>query len=84
MPMMKKVTDFNSFLIYLMLRIMIYTGKGGTGKTVNACSTAVKLADNNQKTLIISSDPAHTLSDAFMVEYSGDELKEVGGRLCVL
>ncbi len=35
----EKVTDFNSFLIYLILRIIIYTGKGGTGKTVNSCST---------------------------------------------
>jgi arsenite/tail-anchored protein-transporting ATPase len=84
MPMMKKLTDFNSLLIYLILRIIIYTGKGGTGKTVNACSTAVKLADNNQKTLIISSDPAHTLSDAFMVEYIGNEPTKVIDNLYTL
>ncbi len=81
MPLMKKLTDFNSFLISLILRIIIYTGKGGTGKTVNSCSTAVKLADNNQKTLIISSDPAHTLSDAFMVEEIGNEPTKVVDRL---
>jgi len=47
------------------MRLIIYTGKGGTGKTVTACSTALKLADKNYNTLVISSDPAHTLSDAF-------------------
>ena len=66
------------------MRIIIYTGKGGTGKTVNSCSTAVKLADNNQKTLIISSDPAHTLSDAFMVEYIGNEPTKVIDSLYAL
>lgn len=50
------------------MRLLIYTGKGGTGKTVNSCSTAVKLADYGYKTLILSSDPAHTLSDAFNVK----------------
>lgn len=78
------ITDFNSFIIYLTLRIIIYTGKGGTGKTVNSCSTAVKLADNKQKTLIISSDPAHTLSDAFMVDYIGNEPTKVIDNLYAL
>src|SRR5687768_13405479 len=49
------------------MRLIIYTGKGGTGKTVTACSTALKLADKNYNTLVISSDPAHTLTDAFML-----------------
>jgi arsenite/tail-anchored protein-transporting ATPase len=73
-----------SLLIYQTLRIIIYTGKGGTGKTVNSCSTAVKLADNNHKTLIISADPAHTLSDAFMVDYIGNEPKKVIDNLYAL
>lgn len=47
------------------MRLIMYTGKGGTGKTVTSCSTAIKLADKNYKTLVVSSDPAHTLSDAF-------------------
>ena len=49
------------------MRVIIYTGKGGTGKTVTSASTAISLADRNHKTLLISSDPAHTLGDAFML-----------------
>lgn len=60
-----------------LLRLIIYTGKGGTGKTVTSCSTAIKLAERNYKTLLISSDPAHTLSDAFMMPDIGHESKEV-------
>lgn len=55
------------------MRLEIYTGKGGTGKTVNACSTALRLSDLRYETLLISSDPAHTLSDALMVG-------EIGGK----
>jgi arsenite/tail-anchored protein-transporting ATPase len=60
-----------------MLRLIIYTGKGGTGKTVSACSTAIKLAENNSSTLLISSDPAHTLTDAFAMPDLGYEPKEI-------
>jgi arsenite-transporting ATPase len=49
------------------MRLIVYTGKGGTGKTVTSCSTAIKLADRKYKTLIVSSDPAHTLDDAFIL-----------------
>jgi arsenite-transporting ATPase len=59
------------------LRLIIYTGKGGTGKTVSACSTAIKLAENKYCTLLISSDPAHTLSDAFAMPDLGYEPKEI-------
>jgi len=72
------------FDVSCMLRIIIYTGKGGTGKTVNSCSTAVHLADNNYKTLILSSDPAHTLSDAFMTGYIGNEPAKVLDNLFAL
>ncbi|MHC1635486.1 MAG: ArsA family ATPase [Candidatus Methanospirareceae archaeon] len=47
------------------MRIIFYTGKGGSGKSVISCATGLKLADMGYETLIISSDPAHTLSDAF-------------------
>ena len=48
------------------MRLIIYTGKGGTGKTVSACSTALKLSELKSSTLLISADPAHTLGDALM------------------
>jgi arsenite/tail-anchored protein-transporting ATPase len=66
------------------LRLIIYTGKGGTGKTVSSCSTAIRLADNNHKTLVISADPAHTLSDAFMMPDIGYEAKKILSNLYAL
>jgi arsenite/tail-anchored protein-transporting ATPase len=66
------------------LRLIIYTGKGGTGKTVTSCSTAIKLAEHDHKTLVISSDPAHTLGDAFMMPHIGYELQEILPNLEVL
>lgn len=52
------------------MRLIIHTGKGGTGKTVISCSTAIKLAEKKYRTLVVSSDPAHTLSDAFKLSNS--------------
>ncbi len=46
------------------MRIILFTGKGGVGKTTTAAATALKCAENGYKTLIISTDPAHSLSDA--------------------
>ena len=66
------------------MRLIIYTGKGGTGKTVNSCSTAIKLADLNYKTLIISSDPAHTLKDAFVVSVVGNKPVKILSNLYAL
>jgi arsenite/tail-anchored protein-transporting ATPase len=48
--------------------LVIYTGKGGTGKTVTSCATAINLAERGHRTMVISADPAHTLSDAFMMQ----------------
>jgi arsenite-transporting ATPase len=65
-------------------RIIIYTGKGGTGKTVNSCSTAINLAEKNYKTLVISSDPAHTLSDAFIIDKISNEPQKIVENLYAL
>jgi arsenite-transporting ATPase len=46
------------------MRIILFTGKGGVGKTTVAAATAIKAARSGVKTLIISTDPAHSLSDA--------------------
>jgi arsenite-transporting ATPase len=50
------------------MRVIFYTGKGGAGKSVISSATALKLASRGYKTLVISSDPAHTLSDALETE----------------
>jgi arsenite/tail-anchored protein-transporting ATPase len=54
-------------------RIIIYSGKGGTGKTTISSSTAVALARQGKRVLIMSSDPAHSLSDVFDVQISRNE-----------
>jgi arsenite-transporting ATPase len=46
------------------MRVIIYTGKGGSGKSVISSATALKLSEMGYETLVISSDPAHTISDA--------------------
>ena len=47
------------------MRIILYTGKGGVGKTTIAAATGIKLAALGYKTIVISLDVAHSLRDAF-------------------
>ena len=47
------------------MRNIVYTGKGGVGKTTIAAATALKAATMGYKTLVISTDPAHSLGDSF-------------------
>jgi len=47
------------------MRILLFSGKGGVGKTSLAAATGVKLAQQNYRTLVLSIDPAHSLADAF-------------------
>ena len=54
-------------------RVIIYSGKGGTGKTTISSSTAVALARQGKRVLIMSSDPAHSLSDVFDVQIGRNE-----------
>lgn len=54
-------------------RVIIYSGKGGTGKTTVSSSTAVALARQGKRVLIMSSDPAHSLSDVFDVQIGRNE-----------
>ena len=50
------------------MRILLFSGKGGVGKTSLAAATGVKLAALNYRTLVMSIDPAHSLADAFDLE----------------
>src|SRR5947207_1910108 len=62
------------------MRILLFTGKGGVGKTTVAAATAVSTAAAGLRTLILSTDPAHSLADAFDVAL-GDQPTEVADRL---
>lgn len=58
-----------------MSRIIIFTGKGGVGKTSTAAAHGVKAAQEGLKTLIVSTDMAHNLSDIFMKEIKKEPIE---------
>ena len=66
-----------------MARLLLFTGKGGVGKTTAAAATAALLADRGRKTLVLSTDPAHSLADALGVPL-GPEPREVETGLAAL
>jgi arsenite-transporting ATPase len=57
------------------MRNIVFTGKGGVGKTSVAAATAVRAAALGYKTLIISTDPAHSLGDSFDIELGPSPVK---------
>ncbi|WNJ18878.1 ArsA family ATPase [Pontibacter sp. G13] len=57
------------------MRILLFTGKGGVGKTTTAAATAVKAAQMGYRTLIMSTDPAHSLSDALDLELKPEPIQ---------
>jgi arsenite/tail-anchored protein-transporting ATPase len=61
-------------------RVLLFTGKGGVGKTTVAAATAVRCAAEGHRTLIVSTDPAHSLADAFDVPL-GDAPAPIHGAL---
>ena len=69
MHIYQKIRTFRSFkeggsIRAIMVRLLLFGGKGGVGKTTMAAATAVWLADSGLRTLLISSDPAHSTSDS--------------------
>ncbi len=62
-------------------RVIIYSGKGGTGKTTISSSTAVALARQGKRVLIMSSDPAHSLSDVFNMRISRNDPQKIEENL---
>jgi arsenite-transporting ATPase len=75
------VKMFKNFNIEHMklTKYLFFTGKGGVGKTSTACATAVSLADEGKKIMLISTDPASNLQDVFKTELNnkGIQIKEV-------
>jgi arsenite/tail-anchored protein-transporting ATPase len=62
------------------MRILLFTGKGGVGKTTVAAATAVRAARAGKRTLVTSTDPAHSLADSFGMEL-GDQVSEIEPNL---
>ena len=54
------------------MRVLLFTGKGGVGKTTTSAATAAVAAASGRKTLVLSTDPAHSLADAFGVELGAE------------
>lgn len=54
------------------MRIILYTGKGGVGKTSISAATAIQSALEGKKTLVISTDPAHSLGDSLNVKLDSE------------
>lgn len=62
------------------MRVILYTGKGGVGKTTVAAATAVRCAELGYRTLVISTDAAHSLGDSLDVEI-GERPTEIAPNL---
>ena len=63
-----------------MTRILLYTGKGGVGKTSIAAASAILCAARGDRTIVLSTDIAHSLADALDVEL-GPEPSEIAPNL---
>jgi arsenite-transporting ATPase len=77
----------------LHVRILLYSGKGGVGKTSVAAATGLRLSQLGYRTLVMSVDPAHSLGDSFDLSSQGDaalfhgstgDPRLIRDKLCIL
>ncbi|PPD68301.1 hypothetical protein GOBAR_DD34821 [Gossypium barbadense] len=73
------VAGFDDMVSGKQRKYYMLGGKGGVGKTSCAASLAVKFANNGHHTLVVSTDPAHSLSDSFAQDLTGGMLVPVEG-----
>ena len=64
-----------------MARVLLYTGKGGVGKTSIAAATALRCSQRGLRTIVLSTDAAHSLGDSFDTRLSSPEPIEIAPRL---
>src|SRR6187549_34896 len=62
------------------MRILLFTGKGGVGKTTVAAATAARIAASGRRTIVLSTDPAHSLADAYALPL-GDDPTQIAANL---
>ncbi|PON35770.1 Arsenical pump ATPase [Parasponia andersonii] len=73
------VAGFDDMVSGTKRKYYMLGGKGGVGKTSCAASLAVKFANSGHPTLVVSTDPAHSLSDSFAQDLTGGTLVPVEG-----
>ncbi len=61
------------------MRVVLFTGKGGVGKTTLAAATAARLARSGRKVLVLSTDPAHSLGDALEADLGHEPVELAAG-----
>lgn len=75
----ENVAGFDEMVAGTHRKYYMLGGKGGVGKTTCAASLAVKFANNGHPTVVVSTDPAHSLSDSFAQDLTGGHLVPVQG-----
>ncbi|KAF8403092.1 hypothetical protein HHK36_011186 [Tetracentron sinense] len=73
------VAGFDEMTATTQRKYYMLGGKGGVGKTSCAASLAVKFANHGHPTIVVSTDPAHSLSDSFAQDLTGGTLVPVEG-----